>query len=100
MILAVVVRSEASLESYGTNLDLLLRPDSAIFVVRTSRGFLITYSLATDSESRVYKPYFTSIYKNIVLRIQSSITTSHAVGSQGADDKALKGDASCGPWFW
>ncbi len=47
------MRSEASLESYGTNVDLLLRPDSAIFVVHTSSGFLITYSLATDAESRV-----------------------------------------------
>ncbi|KAG6363145.1 hypothetical protein INS49_008240 [Diaporthe citri] len=70
VILAVVVRSEASLDSYGTNLDLLLRPDSAIFVVRTSRGFLITYSLATDSESRVYKPYFTS-HTNVQRRRQS-----------------------------
>ncbi|KKY32316.1 putative ric1-domain-containing protein [Diaporthe ampelina] len=70
VILAVVVRSEASLESYGTNLDLLLRPDSAIFVVRTSRGFLITYSLATDSESQVYKPYFTS-HTNVQRRRQS-----------------------------
>lgn len=64
------MRSEASLDSYGTNLDLLLRPDSAIFVVRTSRGFLITYSLATDSESRVYKPYFTS-HTNVQRRRQS-----------------------------
>ncbi|KAK2611043.1 hypothetical protein N8I77_004425 [Diaporthe amygdali] len=70
VILAVVVRSETSLDSYGTNLDLLLRPDSAIFVVRTSRGFLITYSLATDSESRVYKPYFTS-HTNVQRRRQS-----------------------------
>ncbi|KUI54101.1 RAB6A-GEF complex partner protein 1 [Cytospora mali] len=70
VILAVVVRSEASLGSYGTNLDLLLRPDSAIFVVRTSLGYLITYSLATDAESRVYKPYFTS-HTNVQRRRQS-----------------------------
>lgn len=70
MILAVVVRSESSLQSYGTNVDLLLRPDSAIFVVRTSSGYLITYSLATDSESRVYKPYFTS-HTNVQRRRQS-----------------------------
>ncbi|ROV97651.1 hypothetical protein VSDG_04588 [Cytospora chrysosperma] len=70
VILAVVVRSEVSLSSYGTNLDLLLRPDSAIFVVRTSLGYLITYSLATDAESRVYKPYFTS-HTNVQRRRQS-----------------------------
>lgn len=70
VILAVVVRSEPSLKSYGTNVDLLLRPDSAIFVVRTTLGYLITYSLATDSESRVYKPFFTS-HTNVQRRRQS-----------------------------
>ena len=64
------MRSESSLKSYGINVDLLLRPDSAIFVVRTSLGYLITYSLATDSESRVYKPYFTS-HTNVQRRRQS-----------------------------
>lgn len=57
-MLALVVRSEASLRSYGSNVNLLLRPDSAIFVVHTSLGFLITYSLASDAESRVYKAHF------------------------------------------
>ncbi|KAI1845646.1 hypothetical protein JX266_008257 [Neoarthrinium moseri] len=70
VILAVVVRSQASVRSYGTNLALLLRPDSAIFVVQTSLGYLITYSLATDAESRVYKPHF-SDHTNIQRRRQS-----------------------------
>ncbi|KAK3941865.1 RAB6A-GEF complex partner protein 1 [Diplogelasinospora grovesii] len=70
VILAVVMRSEASLKSYGTNIDLLLRPDSAILVVHTSLGYLITYTLATDAESRVYKPHFTS-HTNIQRRRQS-----------------------------
>ncbi|KAI0136289.1 RIC1-domain-containing protein [Xylariales sp. AK1849] len=70
VVLAVVVRSEASLRSYGTNIALLLRPDSAIFVVQTSLGYLITYSLATDAESRVYKPHF-SDHTNIQRRRQS-----------------------------
>ena len=64
------MRSEASLSSYGTNVDLLLRPDSAIFVVHTSLGFLITYSLATDADSRVYKPHFTS-HTNVQRRRQN-----------------------------
>ncbi|KAK4648783.1 WD40 repeat protein [Podospora bellae-mahoneyi] len=70
VVLAVVVRSEASLESYGTNINLLLRPDSAIFVVHTSLGYLITYSLATDADSRVYKPHFAS-HTNVQRRRQS-----------------------------
>lgn len=69
VIVAVVVRSETSLKSYGTNVDLLLRPDSAIFVLHTSLGYLITYSLATDAE-RVYKPHF-SDHTNIQRRRQS-----------------------------
>lgn len=72
VVLAVVVRSESSLRSYGTNVNLLLRPDSAIFVVHTSLGYLITYSLATDADSRVYKPHFLS-HTNIQRRRQSHV---------------------------
>ncbi|KAI0009090.1 RIC1-domain-containing protein [Xylariaceae sp. FL0662B] len=70
VIQAVVVRSEASVKSFGANVALLLRPDSVIFVVQTSLGYLITYSLATDTESRVYKPRF-SDHTNIQRRRQS-----------------------------
>ncbi|PQE25857.1 hypothetical protein CJF30_00000572 [Rutstroemia sp. NJR-2017a BBW] len=59
-ILAVVVRSHKSLATYGSNVSLLVRPDSAIFVVQTTNGFLITYTLATDPDSRVFKPHFES----------------------------------------
>lgn len=72
VVLAVVVRSDSSLESYGINVDLLLRPDSAILVVHTSKGYLITYSIATDGESRVYKPHFPN-YHNVQKRKQSLI---------------------------
>ncbi|KAK2591859.1 WD40 repeat protein [Conoideocrella luteorostrata] len=72
VILAVVVRSESSIQSYGTNVDLLLRPDSAILVVQTSKGYLITYSIATDGESCVYKPQFPN-YHNVQRRKQSLI---------------------------
>lgn len=72
VILAVVVRSESSIQSYGTNVDLLLRSDSAILVVRTTKGYLITYSVATDGESRVYKPHFPH-YHNVQRRKQSLI---------------------------
>ncbi|KAH8599051.1 RIC1-domain-containing protein [Bisporella sp. PMI_857] len=59
-ILAVVVRSQKSLDTYGSNTSLLVRPDSAIFVVQTSHGYLITYSLATDPNAQVYKPRFSN----------------------------------------
>lgn len=86
MVLAVVVRSESSLHLYGENVDLFLRPDSAILVVRTKNGYLITYSLATDGESRVYRPYFTN-HRNVQKRRQSLAT-----GQQGlAPDDFLWG---------
>lgn len=53
-----MVRSNSSLKTYGPNIALLLRPDAAIFVVHTSLGYLITYSLATDADARVYKLSF------------------------------------------
>ncbi|KAI1824236.1 RIC1-domain-containing protein [Xylaria intraflava] len=72
VVLAIVVRSEASKKSYGLNTDLLIRPDSAFFILQTSLGFLIIYSLATatDSESRVYRPHFVD-HTNIQRRRQS-----------------------------
>lgn len=50
-----MIRSSQSLASYGPNVSLLLRPDSGIIVVQTLQGYLITYSLATDPNARVYK---------------------------------------------
>lgn len=86
VILAVVVRSESSLRLYGDNVDLFLRPDSAILVVRTSHGYLITYSIATDGESRVYRANFPN-YHNVQRRRQGLVT-----GQQGlAPDDFLWG---------
>jgi WD40 repeat protein len=56
----MVVRSQKSLTTYGANVSLLVRPDSAIFVVQTTHGYLITYTLATDPDARVYRPHFSS----------------------------------------
>ncbi|VUC36160.1 unnamed protein product [Clonostachys rosea] len=69
VVLASVVRSESSIHLYGDNVNLFLRPDSAILVVHTSNGYLITYSLATDGESSVYKSSFPN-YHNIQRRRQ------------------------------
>ncbi|KAI1121586.1 DUF1339 domain protein [Nemania abortiva] len=70
VILAIVVRSESSMRAYGSSVDLLIRPDSAIFVLQTSSDYLITYSLATDPDARVYKPRFVD-HANIQRRRQS-----------------------------
>lgn len=43
------------MKNYGENVAVLLKPDSTIAVVQTTSGYLITYSLTTDPESRVYQ---------------------------------------------
>lgn len=58
---AAVVRSPRSLKSYGINVHVVLRPDSALLVVQTSLGFLITYTLATDPNARIYRSVFPEI---------------------------------------
>ncbi|KAK8196793.1 WD40 repeat protein [Zalaria obscura] len=59
VVLATIVRSEHSLRTYGPNTALLLRPDALIVVVQTQLGYLITYSLATDPNARVYQSVLT-----------------------------------------
>ncbi|AEO54256.1 hypothetical protein MYCTH_2296628 [Thermothelomyces thermophilus ATCC 42464] len=82
VLLAVVVRSQASLETYGTNTDLLLRPDSAILVLHTSLGYLITYTLATDPEARIYRPHFAH-HTNVQRRRQNHVgDPGHAAPDQ------------------
>ena len=55
VVLASVIRSASSLESYGENVSVLLRPDSTIAVVQTSQAYLITYSINVDANGRVYQ---------------------------------------------
>ena len=64
VVLAAVVRSSQSVRRYGPNVSLLLRPDSAIFVVHTAFGYLITYSLAANPDFRAYKFSFPEDYSH------------------------------------
>lgn len=66
------MRSESSLQLYGRNVDVLLRPDSAILVLHTGLGYLITYSIATDADSLVYRPHFAN-YHNVQRRKQKLV---------------------------
>ncbi|KAI5301884.1 hypothetical protein KEM56_001255, partial [Ascosphaera pollenicola] len=54
-VVAAVKRSERSLSNYGPNVSLHLSPDSTILVIQTILGYLITYSIATDGMSRIYR---------------------------------------------
>ncbi|ODQ69104.1 hypothetical protein LIPSTDRAFT_88674 [Lipomyces starkeyi NRRL Y-11557] len=50
---AVAVRSESSLQTYGDNVHLLIRPDNVMFVVQTSLGYFLTYALNGSNAERV-----------------------------------------------
>ncbi|TGZ84861.1 hypothetical protein EX30DRAFT_11061 [Ascodesmis nigricans] len=65
-VVAHVRRSINSIELYGPNEDILIRPDAQIFVVQTTLGYLMTYSLATDHSQRVYKAQFVNSVPNHV----------------------------------
>lgn len=89
-ILATVVRTTTSLANYGPNIALLIRPDSAIFVVQTSKGYLITYSLASDPDARVYRPHFPD-NSSVNVRRQSNFT-----GARNQGDRILWGPGEGG----
>lgn len=55
VLLASVIRSVSSRSTYGSNVDVLLRPDSSIVAVQTSHSYLVTYKLSVDSTARVYQ---------------------------------------------
>ncbi|MCJ1308115.1 hypothetical protein MMC25_001767 [Agyrium rufum] len=53
--LTSVVRSTSSIETYGDNIAVLLRPDSSVAILRTSNAYLLTYTVTVDPEARVYQ---------------------------------------------
>ncbi|RAL11535.1 RIC1 family protein [Aspergillus homomorphus CBS 101889] len=57
-VVAAVARSASSLENYGSNVALLMHPDSNILVVQTLNGYLLTYTIAVSPNTRVYQQYF------------------------------------------
>ncbi|KAL3491216.1 RIC1-domain-containing protein [Aspergillus germanicus] len=57
-VVAAVARSSTSLETYGPNIALLMRPDATILVAQTLNGYLLTYTIATDPNSRVYQQQY------------------------------------------
>lgn len=84
-ILATIIRTTTSIANYGPNVSVLIRPDSAIFVVQTTRGYLITYSLASDPDARVYRPHFPD-NSSVNVRRQSNFT-----GARNQGDRILWG---------
>ncbi|KAF8542696.1 RIC1-domain-containing protein [Trichophaea hybrida] len=90
-VVAHVRRSPSSVGSYGPNIDVLVRPDSQIFVVQTSLGYLMTYSLATDPNARVYKPAFVNNYHHHTRQHSTSSARRISVGNGGLTPGAGEG---------
>ncbi|KAK9463812.1 RIC1-domain-containing protein [Lipomyces oligophaga] len=51
--IAAVVRTETSLQNYGENINLLIRPDSQLFIVQTAASYFMTYAIIANSSERV-----------------------------------------------
>ncbi|KAF2094668.1 RIC1-domain-containing protein [Rhizodiscina lignyota] len=79
VVVARVARSPESIKHYGANVTVLIRPDSAIFVVQTGNGFLITYTLSTEHGGRVYQGSFYE--SGGIARRRSSATAKVGAGS-------------------
>ncbi|KAH3347641.1 hypothetical protein KXW44_009658 [Aspergillus fumigatus] len=57
-VVAAIARSASSMKTYGSNVAVLMHPDSTILAVQTLGGYLLTYTIATDPTSRVYQQHF------------------------------------------
>ena len=55
VFVASAIRSKSSLDSYGESVKAILRPDAALAAVQTTQGFLITYSITFEPNSKVFQ---------------------------------------------
>lgn len=58
VLLASLSRSVKSLETYGANLALALKPDASTIVIRTHQSYLITYAVESDQSARVLQQQY------------------------------------------
>ncbi len=58
VVLAAAVRPISSLDRYGNNQSIHLRPDCGVAIVQTSHGYLLIYSIEVDQSARVYQQHF------------------------------------------
>lgn len=89
-------------------MSLLLHPDSTILVVQTSKGYLLTYTIASDPNTRVYQQQFdhsnphrrqqlarhfgneeSTGIKDVSIRFRMAIMVESGIGKALALDKEL-----------
>ena len=58
VVLASLTRSAKSLETYGENFAVALKPDASTIVIRTTESYLITYSVESDQNARVLQQQY------------------------------------------
>ena len=57
VILASFTRSEKSLETYGQNKSIVFKSDASVVAVHTALGYLITFAIESDQNSRVLQQH-------------------------------------------
>lgn len=58
VLLASLSRSPNSLETYGSNVSVVFKPDSSTVVLRTTESYLIVYSVESDQVARVLQQQY------------------------------------------
>ncbi|KAH8693246.1 DUF1339 domain protein [Talaromyces proteolyticus] len=108
VVVAAVTRSASSMKTYGPNVSLLLHPDSTILVVQTLKGYLLTYTIASDPNTRVFQQHFDHTnphrrqqlarhfgseefnnIKDVSMRFRMAIMVESGIGKALALDKEL-----------
>jgi RAB6A-GEF complex partner protein 1 len=77
VVLAAAVRSTSSLQKYGANQTIYLRPDCAVAVIQTSNGYLLSYSIEIDQNARVYQQH-----------LEQNQARRQSLGRDNANDEA------------
>ena len=52
-----MIRSQSTIDEYGVNVRVLLRPDASIIVIQTSNSYLLTYSVNFSTQARVFQQH-------------------------------------------
>ncbi|KAK7204490.1 RIC1-domain-containing protein, partial [Myxozyma melibiosi] len=76
---AIALRTPSSIQTYGENVDILIRPDSQLFVVQTSSGYFLTYNITQNLNNRVGK-----------LNFETTNSLPHILPGPGEDHGALE----------
>lgn len=81
--MSTVRRSQHSLQNLGVNVAVSLRPNAAVVVIRTTLGYLITYSLQTHGNTLSYQLQFPEGYRYRFQRRSATLPSKHGATARG-----------------